>query len=80
VARTPHGDQAATRRVIAAIAAAGRRPIVLGANAADVSPFGPAGQVMGLRTRQDEHTLVTPPDGTWSLTINVWMARPTYGR
>ena len=80
VARTPRGDEAATRRVIAAIGAAGRRPVVLGANAADVSPFGPASQVMGLRTRQDEHTLVTPPDGTWGLTINVWMARPTYGR
>jgi hypothetical protein len=76
VARTPRGDQAATRRAIAAIAAAGRRPVVLGAGAADVSPFGPARQVMGLVTRQDEHALVTPPDGTWSLTINVWMAEP----
>jgi hypothetical protein len=80
VARTPRADQAATRRVIAAVAAAGRRPVVLGANAKDVSPYGPASQVMGLRTRQDEHTLITPPDGTWGLTINVWMARPTYGR
>ncbi|HEU5156278.1 MAG TPA: hypothetical protein VFU43_04725 [Streptosporangiaceae bacterium] len=80
VARTPRGDQEATRRVIAAIDAAGRRPVVLGAGASDVSPFGAARQVMGLRTRQDEHTLVTPPNGTWSLTINVWMAQPPYGR
>jgi hypothetical protein len=77
VARTPRGDQAATRRAVAAIAAAGRRPVVLGAGEPDVSPFGPARQVMGLRTRQDEHTLVTPPNGTWGLTINVWMSRPT---
>jgi len=76
VARTPRGDQAVTRRVIGAIASAGRRPVVLGANASDVTPFGPARQVMGLVSRQDEHTLVTPPDGTWGLTINVWMARP----
>lgn len=76
VARTPRGDQAAVRRAIAGIVAAGRRPVVLGANASDVSPFGAAGQVMGLRTRQDEHTLVTPPDATWGLTINVWMSRP----
>ncbi|HEX6470485.1 MAG TPA: hypothetical protein VF069_15415 [Streptosporangiaceae bacterium] len=76
VARTPRGDQAATRRVVAAIAASGRRPVILGANASDVTPFGPARQVMHLVTRQDEHTLVTPPNATWGLTFNVWMAEP----
>ena len=58
------------------LAAAGRRPVVLGGNASDVTPFGPARQEVHLVTRQDEHTLVTPPDGTWRLTINVWMAKP----
>jgi hypothetical protein len=76
VARSPRADPAATRRVITAIAAAGRRPVVLGGNASDVTPFGSARQVVHLVTRQDEHTLVTPPDGTWGLTINVWMAQP----
>jgi hypothetical protein len=74
-ARTPRGDQAAVRRVTAKIVAVGRQPVVLGANASDVAPYGPARHVVHIVTRQDEHSLVTPPNGTWGLTINVWMAK-----
>ncbi|HEY7485429.1 MAG TPA: hypothetical protein VH912_13280 [Streptosporangiaceae bacterium] len=76
VARIPRGDRTAGQRVIGKVVAAGRRPVLLGANPSDVTPYGPAQQVVHVVTRQDEHTLVTPPNGTWSLTINVWMARP----
>jgi hypothetical protein len=51
----------------------GRRPVILGANASDVSAYGQVKQVFHIRTRRDTSSLVTAPDGTWSLTINVWM-------
>jgi hypothetical protein len=76
VARVPRADRAGAVRVIGKIAAIGRRPVVLGAGAPDVAPYGRPRQVVNLVTRQDEHSLVTPPDGTWSMTIRVWMARP----
>lgn len=62
------------RRLIARVRAAGRVPVVLGAEAGQVSPYGPATQVMALVTRQDERSLVDPPNGTWGLGIDVWMA------
>ncbi|GGT02842.1 glycosyltransferase family 39 protein [Nonomuraea spiralis] len=71
------GDLAPEQRVRAAIArvrAAGRVPVVLAANAGQVAPYGPPRQIMALVTRQDERSLVDPPDGTWSLRVNVWMA------
>ncbi|NUP03679.1 MAG: hypothetical protein HOW59_37730 [Nonomuraea sp.] len=70
-------DVAPEQRVRAAIErvrAAGRVPVVLAATEAQVAPYGPPRQVMGLVTRQDERSLVDPPDGTWRLQVNVWMA------
>ncbi|MFG1703525.1 hypothetical protein ACFLIM_10055 [Nonomuraea sp. M3C6] len=66
--------EAEVRRLIGRVRAAGRVPVVLAADAAQVSPYGPATQVMALVTRQDERSLVEAPNGTWSLRINVWMA------
>nr|WP_101783831.1 hypothetical protein [Nonomuraea indica] len=71
------GDTAAehdVRRLINRVRAAGRVPVVLAAEAAQVAPYGPPRQAMALVTRQDERSLTGPPDGTWSLRINVWMA------
>ncbi|MBB6350742.1 hypothetical protein FHU36_007314 [Nonomuraea muscovyensis] len=62
------------RRLMDRVRAAGRVPVVLAAEAAQVAPYGPPRQVMALVTRQDERSLTGPPDGTWSLRINVWMA------
>ncbi|MEU6713148.1 glycosyltransferase family 39 protein [Nonomuraea sp. NPDC046802] len=62
------------RRLIERVRASGRVPVVLAAEAGQVSPYGRASQVMGLVTRQDERSLVEAPNGTWSLRINVWMA------
>jgi hypothetical protein len=67
-------------RISEKVIKAGRRPVLLGANAVDVAPYGQAKQVFHVRTRRDSSSLVTAPQGTWSLTINVWMAAPVYGR
>ncbi|MEU0570177.1 hypothetical protein ABZ297_32995 [Nonomuraea sp. NPDC005983] len=64
------------RRVVERVRAAGRVPVVLAAEEGQVRPYGTPRQVMGLVTRQDERSLVDPPNGTWSLRINVWMATP----
>ncbi|WP_424529267.1 hypothetical protein ACOZ38_06795 [Sphaerisporangium viridialbum] len=63
-------------RLAGHIRSAGRSPVVLAAQQAQLAPYGPATQVVKLRTRQDERSLVDPPNGTWSLTIDVWMAVP----
>ncbi|WP_433176018.1 hypothetical protein [Actinoallomurus sp. CA-150999] len=65
-------------RVVRKVVAAGRRPVLLGADGSDVSPYGPARRVFHIHTRRDASTLVTAPQGTWSLTINVWMSDPMY--
>lgn len=65
-------------RVIAKTIAAGRRPIVLGARAADVLAFGPPRRVMHLRTGQDAHVLLHAPNRTGTLTFDIWLAEPVY--
>lgn len=76
-ARTrPGAREQDVRRVIAKIYAAGRRPVILGGLPSAVAPYGEARQVLHIKTRQDEHTLVTPPNGTWGLTMDIWMSEP----
>ncbi|WP_345440039.1 hypothetical protein [Actinoallomurus vinaceus] len=65
-------------RIVRKVAAAGRRPVLLGADGSDVSPYGPVRRVFHIHTRRDSSTLVSAPQGTWSLTINVWMSDPMY--
>ncbi|MGH3373416.1 MAG: hypothetical protein ACRDP6_01615 [Actinoallomurus sp.] len=67
-------------RLVDKVIAAGRRPVLLGADSADVAPYGEPRQVFHVRTRRDSSSLVAAPKGTWSLTINVWMAAPMYTR
>jgi hypothetical protein len=76
-ARMDGASSADVQRIAAGIVRAGRRPIMLGANAGDVSGYGIPHQVVNVRTRQDGHALQTRPKGTWSLTIPVWMAEPS---
>ncbi|GAA2214380.1 hypothetical protein GCM10009850_098450 [Nonomuraea monospora] len=76
VART-EGDlapESEVRRLAERVRAAGRVPVVLGAESWHVSPYGTATQVLKLVTRQDERSLTEAPNGTWTLTMNVWMA------
>ncbi|MEV0617099.1 glycosyltransferase family 39 protein [Nonomuraea sp. NPDC050404] len=74
----PQGSDVASetevRRLVERVRAAGRVPVVLGAEQGQVSPYGPASQVVELVTRQDERSLVEAPNGAWSLRMNVWMA------
>jgi hypothetical protein len=82
VAVTPGGSTPRHRdvtRITRKVVAAGRRPVLLGANAKDVAPYGPAQRVFHVFTRRDPGDLMEAPKGTWSLTINVWMADPMYG-
>lgn len=65
--------QSEVRRQIERVRAAGRVPVLMGAEEPQVSPYGPATQVMRLVTRQDERSLTEAPNATWSLRINVWM-------
>ncbi|MEV0581893.1 hypothetical protein [Nonomuraea sp. NPDC050310] len=68
--------EADVRRLIAKIRAAGRVPVLLAAQPGQLTAYGPPRQVLALRTRQDERSLVKPPDGVWSLSATVWMALP----
>jgi len=77
VARLSSPDAAAVRTVTGGIRQAGRRPVLLAATRRELKAYGAAPrQVMALHTRQDPHTLVTPPGGTWKLIVNVWMSEP----
>ncbi|MFI7031067.1 hypothetical protein ACIBK1_20370 [Microbispora rosea] len=64
-------------RLTEAVRRTGRVPVLLAAEPEQLMAYGPATRVMSLRTRQDERSLVDPPNGTWSLTIDVWMTVPT---
>ncbi|WP_433328869.1 hypothetical protein [Spirillospora sp. CA-294931] len=70
---TSPGD---VRRVVDKIYKAGRRPVILGAQPAQVAPYGPASQALKLRARQDGRTLDEPPRGTWGFSVDVWMSEP----
>ncbi|WP_241661440.1 hypothetical protein [Thermomonospora catenispora] len=63
-------------RVLDGIREAGRRPAVLGATPDQVSSHGVPERVFHLRTRQDERSLTSPPNGTWPLSMEVWMSEP----
>jgi hypothetical protein len=73
VSSASRGD---VRRVIDRIHGAGRRPVILGSQAGQVAPYGSPVRVVEMLARQDERTLTEPPNGTWSLTLNVWIAEP----
>ncbi|WP_204358664.1 hypothetical protein [Streptosporangium sp. 'caverna'] len=60
-------------RLIERIRTTGRVPVLLAAKADQLSAYGRPVQIMALSTRQDERSLVDPPNGTWSLGVNVWM-------
>ncbi|MET7329249.1 hypothetical protein [Nonomuraea sp. NPDC005650] len=79
VDREEQGDtapEAQVRRLIARVRAAGRVPVVLAADAAQVAPYGRPSQALALVSRQDERSLVDAPNGTWSLRISAWMTLP----
>ncbi|MFI6506824.1 hypothetical protein ACIBCT_04395 [Streptosporangium sp. NPDC050855] len=66
-------------RLAARVRAAGRVPVLLAAKDTQLSAYGMPVQVMNLRVRQDERSLVDAPNATWSLSADVWMAVPAAG-
>ncbi|MEU7897087.1 hypothetical protein AB0B45_30010 [Nonomuraea sp. NPDC049152] len=77
--RRTAGDVAAAgdvRRLVDRIRAVGRTPVLLAAEAGQLTPYGAPLQVIDLNTRQDERSLVEPPNGTWRLQVDVWMTLP----
>ncbi|MBX6385397.1 MAG: hypothetical protein IRZ07_20895 [Microbispora sp.] len=76
VADAPGSDvprRADVLRLAGAVRRTGRVPVLLAAEPEQLMAYGPATRVMSLHTRQDERSLVDPPNGTWSLDIDVWM-------
>jgi hypothetical protein len=77
--RRNDGDLAApdeVRRLAARVAETGRRPVLLAAAPEQLAAYGRPVEILALSTRQDERSLVKPPDGTWRLQVRVWMAAP----
>ena len=64
------------RQVVSAIRQAGRRPVLLGVSRSQVAPYGPAREVLALRTREDARLRTSPPLITRPRTITVWMTEP----
>ena len=62
------------KRVADRTVQAGRRPVVMGAKREQVAPYGTPERVLTVRTRQDGRTLADPPGGSWSLSMEVWIA------
>jgi len=71
-----NGRPADIRQVVSAIRRAGRRPALLGAGRSQVAPYGPAREVLALRTREDARLRTAPPLKTKPRPIAVWMTEP----
>jgi hypothetical protein len=63
--------------VVTGIEGVGRRPVLLGQQAAELDPYGGMPrEVVNLLTTQDAHNLTTPPTRTWFIHYTVWMSTP----
>jgi hypothetical protein len=62
--------------VVAGIEHAGRRPVLLGASASELYPYGGGSplRVLDLVTSQDPHTLTQPPAALWPAHYVIWMS------
>jgi hypothetical protein len=65
------------RTVIGAIAAAGRRPVLLAAGPTRLAGFGSPVRVLDLATTQDPHELTQLPTAPTPIRFAVWMSIPT---
>jgi hypothetical protein len=64
--------------VVSGIERAGRHPVLLAQDAAELAPYGGVPQqVVNLATTQDARTLTAPPTRTWPIRYTVWMSQPT---
>jgi len=73
-----HPAPATVGAVLAGIRRAGRRPVLLAADQAELAPYGGGPrQVVNLATTQEARDLTTPPTGTWPVRYTAWMSDPT---
>jgi hypothetical protein len=64
--------------VVTGIQRAGRRPVLLAQDAAELAPYGGGPrQIVSLLTTQEARDLTTPPTGTWPVRYAVWISNPT---
>ena len=69
--------QADVATVLNGIAAAGRRPVLLGATPGELVPFGGSPQkVLDLSTTTDAHDLTSPPTRPSTIHFVIWMVVP----
>jgi hypothetical protein len=70
-------NAAQVQAVVAGIERAGRRPVLLATQAAELLPYqSHPQQVLNLTTQQDTHLLAQPPTSTWPATYTLWMTAP----
>jgi hypothetical protein len=63
--------------VVRGIAAAGRRPVLLGSAPSQLARYGgPTQRIMSLQTTVDTSTLVTPPETTSPFSWYIWISEP----
>jgi hypothetical protein len=71
-------SQATVGAVVTGIDNAGRRPVLLAEQQADLANYGgTASEVVNLLTTQEAHNLTAPPTRTWLIHYTVWLSRPT---
>jgi hypothetical protein len=77
VAQLRNPSPIAVRRITASIRAAGRTPVIAGANPDNATALGliATGQIE-LRTQEDQEQLVSRPAGTRELILPFWVVRP----
>src|SRR5579863_8196018 len=62
--------------VISSIVSAHRRPVLLGADAAELNLFGSSPRrILNLTATQDAHELTRPPTTTWPIHYTIWMSQ-----
>ena len=70
-------DASVVQSIVRGIRQAGRRPVLLAANASELQPYhGLVRKVMTLSTTMDSSTLMAPPRTTAPLRLSVWMWEP----
>jgi hypothetical protein len=73
-----HPTAAAVAAVVSGIQRAGRRPVLLARDSAELTAYGGGPrQVVNLATTQEARDLTAPPTLTWPVQYTVWMSSPT---
>jgi hypothetical protein len=66
---------AQVQSVIRGITGAGREPVLLATQPAELTPYGATPRrVVNLITTQDAHDLTQPPASTWQISYQLWMS------